>query len=181
MASSTIWWSCSRQKRVSSIADWLCFWVWSIFDPRFRQVGGDCPDTNYLFMGDFVDRGFYSVRNSVIFAAQCGTKKEHGKSSNLGFNDFRHSNSRWKRFWFCWPWRPKWGLILSLNQTLTWIFTKLTLLVPIGSAGALSRSNNSDSRQPWESTNHPGLNASSQGVSGCILNLHNWMQSWQHM
>ena len=25
------------------------------------KVGGDCPQTNYLFMGDFVDRGFYSV------------------------------------------------------------------------------------------------------------------------
>lgn len=36
------------------------------FDLKFRQVGGDCPDTNYLFMGDFVDRGFYSVRNLVI-------------------------------------------------------------------------------------------------------------------
>jgi len=25
------------------------------------KIGDDCPETNYLFMGDFVDRGFYSV------------------------------------------------------------------------------------------------------------------------
>jgi len=25
------------------------------------KVGGDCPDTNYLFLGDFVDRGFYRL------------------------------------------------------------------------------------------------------------------------
>jgi len=30
------------------------------------QVGGDIPDTNYLFMGDFVDRGFYSVETFLL-------------------------------------------------------------------------------------------------------------------
>lgn len=30
------------------------------------KVGGDCPLTNYLFMGDFVDRGFYSIETFLL-------------------------------------------------------------------------------------------------------------------
>ena len=33
------------------------------------KVGGDVPDTNYLFMGDFVDRGFYSVETFLLLLA----------------------------------------------------------------------------------------------------------------
>jgi len=33
------------------------------------KVGGQIPDTNYLFMGDFVDRGYYSVETFLLLLA----------------------------------------------------------------------------------------------------------------
>lgn len=42
------------------------------------KVGGDVPDTNYLFMGDFVDRGFYSVETFLLLLALKVRCQVHG-------------------------------------------------------------------------------------------------------
>jgi serine/threonine-protein phosphatase 4 catalytic subunit len=33
------------------------------------KVGGECPETNYLFLGDFVDRGYHSVETFLLLYA----------------------------------------------------------------------------------------------------------------
>ena len=49
------------------------------------QVGGECPDTNYLFMGDFVDRGYYSVETFLLLLALKVSHLDPSRSSFLHY------------------------------------------------------------------------------------------------
>ncbi|CAB1324993.1 unnamed protein product [Coregonus sp. 'balchen'] len=51
------------------------------------KIGGKSPDTNYLFMGDYVDRGYYSVRYRERITILRGNHESRQITQVYGFYD----------------------------------------------------------------------------------------------
>ncbi|KOB78364.1 Serine/threonine-protein phosphatase [Operophtera brumata] len=66
------------------------------------RIGGRSPDTNYLFMGDYVDRGYYSVRYRERITILRGNHESRQITQVYGFYDEclrKYGNaSVWKHF-----------------------------------------------------------------------------------
>lgn len=57
-------------------------------------MGGECPKTNYLFLGDFVDRGYYSVETILLLLALKVRAAAHSPRRGP-------AAPRWRRRWGC--------------------------------------------------------------------------------
>lgn len=96
------------------------------------RVGGGIPDTNYLFMGDYVDRGYYSLETVTLLVALKVTSLSNWNLLEGYELPFKvcHKDLR---------------------------FGKYNFFFSIEFAGSLSRTNNHTKRQSWVASDHASL------------------------
>lgn len=103
------------------------------------QVGGDVPETNYLFMGDFVDRGFYSVETFLLLLA---LKVRNDPCPS------------WIQGCFpCSTWIEMLGILGYITFPCLWSMPVWLFSL----TGPVPWQDHPDPWQPWEQTDHPGI------------------------
>lgn len=131
----------------------------TFFDVLFLQhdlselfrIGGNSPDTNYLFMGDYVDRGYYSVETVTLLVALKvryrdrvtilrGNHESRQITQVYGFYDEclrKYGNANvWKYFTDLFDYLPLTALIddqvskFTVHTTMWWHLTDLSFVSP---------------------------------------------------
>ncbi|KAJ6676766.1 SERINE/THREONINE-PROTEIN PHOSPHATASE [Salix viminalis] len=99
------------------------------------RIGGNAPDTNYLFMGDYVDRGYYSVETVT------GNHESRQITQVYGFYDEclrKYGNANvWKYFTDLFDYLPLTALIESQFYISPMVLSDNHLLLPCRSSACM--------------------------------------------